>query len=103
MTHEELYHQYLYEVSLFEKYGSKNVITFDEWKRIKSTMENTQLTTAPELPVTTLDNDCYMYMFDDCISLTTAPELPARTVDESNLKLCRELLGHTTQDIDTLD
>ena len=31
MTQEELYQQYLDEVSLFERYGSKNVITFDEW------------------------------------------------------------------------
>ena len=42
MNEDKLYEQYLYEVSLFEKYGSKNVITFDEWKWIKSAMENTQ-------------------------------------------------------------
>lgn len=42
MDKDKLYEQYLYEVSLFEKYGSKNVITFDEWKWIKSAMENTQ-------------------------------------------------------------
>lgn len=42
MNEDKLYEQYLYEVSSFEKYGSKNVITFNEWKWIKSTMENTQ-------------------------------------------------------------
>jgi len=42
MDGNKLYEQYLYEVSLFEKYGSKNVITFDEWKWIKLAIENTQ-------------------------------------------------------------
>ena len=38
------------------------------------------LTTAPELPVTTLAIDCYNQMFQGCTSLTTAPELPATTL-----------------------
>lgn len=42
MDEDKLYEEYLYEVSSFEKYGSENVITFDEWKWIKSAMENTQ-------------------------------------------------------------
>lgn len=36
----------------------------------------TSLTTAPELPATTLGSQCYFYMFDGCISLATTPELP---------------------------
>jgi hypothetical protein len=40
----------------------------------------TSLTTAPELPATTLANSCYQNMFDNCTSLTTAPELPATTL-----------------------
>ena len=40
----------------------------------------TALTTAPELPATTLANYCYRYMFYGCTSLTTAPELPATTL-----------------------
>jgi hypothetical protein len=40
----------------------------------------TSLTTAPELPATTLTNYCYQYMFSGCTSLTTAPELPATTL-----------------------
>ncbi len=35
------------------------------------------LTTAPELPATTLVDYCYKGMFKNCVSLTTAPVLPA--------------------------
>ena len=38
------------------------------------------LKTAPELPATTLAPYCYVAMFYDCNSLTTAPELPATTL-----------------------
>ena len=39
------------------------------------------LTTAPStLPATTLAERCYNSMFGDCTSLTTAPELPANTL-----------------------
>ena len=38
------------------------------------------LTTAPELPATTLAQGCYERMFLGCRSLTTAPELPATTL-----------------------
>jgi hypothetical protein len=40
----------------------------------------TGLTTAPELPATTLANSCYSHMFSGCTGLTTAPELPATTL-----------------------
>ena len=40
----------------------------------------TSLTTAPQLPATTLTDSCYYYMFSGCTSLTTAPELPATTL-----------------------
>ena len=40
----------------------------------------TALTTAPELPATTLADYCYSEMFFDCTALTTAPELPAETL-----------------------
>lgn len=42
----------------------------------------TSLTTAPELPATTLADRCYYRMFAYCKSLTTAPELPAETLKE---------------------
>lgn len=38
------------------------------------------LTTAPELPATTLATGCYRNMFSNCTSLTVAPELPATTL-----------------------
>ncbi len=40
----------------------------------------TSLTTAPELPATTLAIECYYGMFSGCTSLTAAPELPATTL-----------------------
>ena len=43
----------------------------------------TSLTTAPELPATTLAYDCYGYMFGNCPSLTSAPALPATMLAEN--------------------
>ena len=40
----------------------------------------TSLTSAPELPATTLADSCYYSMFYGCTSLTNAPELPATTL-----------------------
>ena len=40
----------------------------------------TQLTTAPELPATTLAASCYIEMFNGCTALKKAPELPATTL-----------------------
>lgn len=40
----------------------------------------TSLTSAPELPATTLTYGCYDQMFSECTNLTTAPELPAMTL-----------------------
>ena len=42
--------------------------------------ECTSLASAPELPATTLANNCYDSMFFNCTSLTSAPELPATTL-----------------------
>lgn len=38
------------------------------------------LTSAPELPATTLAESCYSVMFSGCTSLTSAPKLPATTL-----------------------
>ena len=51
------------------------------------------LTTAPELPATTLKSNCYAYMFDSCYSLTKMPELPARTLADS---CYRDMFSHCT-------
>ena len=42
----------------------------------------TSLVNAPELPATTLANYCYNSMFNGCTSLSNAPELPATTLAE---------------------
>lgn len=42
----------------------------------------TVLTSAPELPATTLAGNCYTNMFRGCTSLTSAPVLPATTLAE---------------------
>ena len=42
----------------------------------------TTLTTAPELPATTLAYGCYAMMFNNCTSLTKAPALPAEGLAE---------------------
>ena len=46
--------------------------------------ENIVLRDASELilPATTLTNECYAWMFYNCISLTTTPTLPATTLDD---------------------
>ena len=41
------------------------------------------LTSAPELPATTLADNCYSFMFYGCTSLTAAPELKATTLARS--------------------
>ena len=38
------------------------------------------LTSAPQLPATTLASKCYSYMFSGCTNLKSAPELPAKTL-----------------------
>ena len=53
------------------------------------------LTSAPELPATTLADHCYYYMFFNCTSLTSAPELKATTLAdccyESMFEACTKL------------
>ncbi len=47
----------------------------------------TNLTSAPDLPATTLSSDCYAAMFKSCTSLTSIPEaLPATTLYEYSYK-----------------
>ena len=42
----------------------------------------TVLTSAPELPATSLADNCYSFMFSGCSALTSAPSLPAKTLAE---------------------
>ena len=53
------------------------------------------LTSAPELPATTLGDNCYGYMFNSCSSLLSSPELPATEVSPASyacmFRLCTGL------------
>ena len=57
----------------------------------------TQLTTAPDLPATTLADSCYYFMFQGCSSLTYTPELPATTL----VKNCYRGMFHTCSSLTT--
>ena len=54
------------------------------------------LTTAPELPATTLAPYCYYAMFYHCDGLTTAPKLPATTLAEACYKQMFQSTSLTT-------
>ena len=53
----------------------------------------TALTTAPELPATTLSEGCYQNMFRGCINLITTTELPATSLTSTNLCYSEMFLG----------
>ena len=54
--------------------------TMTDYAFIRMFKDCTSLTTAPELPATTLSRGCYSEMFIRCASLTQAPVLPATTL-----------------------
>ena len=71
-----------------------NILTLLDWRiynivetnnaRFCCLFENCSvLTSAPELPATTLADNCYGYMFLGCKNLTSAPELPATTLTDN--------------------
>ena len=64
----------------YENYDTANT---SEAKFKELFKDCTQLTTAPELPVTSLAESCYFYMFQGCSSLTQAPALPATTLTKN--------------------
>ena len=57
----------------------------------------TSLTDAPVLPATTLSSGCYSCMFEGCTSLTQAPELPATVLAEACYELMFEDCTSLTQ------
>lgn len=61
----------------------------------------TSLTSAPELPATTITNNCYYSMFNWCTNLETLPELPATTLNNycynSMFRNCSKIKLSTTQ------
>ena len=65
------------------------------------------LTSAPELPATTLADFCYSNMFEGCTSLTSAPELKATTLADycysSMFEGCTSLTAATELKATTLE
>lgn len=55
------------------------------------------LTQAPALPITTLANECYVYMFSNCKYLKQAPDLPATTLAEGCYSRMFEKCSSITQ------
>ena len=93
-TNPNDYHKFTTENGEFEASGNVNSL-LEEDPNIARTMslENEQfcyaqlfsgtlLTTAPELPATTLAYGCYAMMFQNCPILNTAPALPATTLTD---------------------
>ena len=83
MTREEAYREYLNDVSAFEKYGSSNIISFEDWLDIKG------------IEIDYVGNE---YKWISSIK----DNIPNR-IEEKELKFYKELLGHTSQDIDILE
>ena len=95
-TSPDDYHKFIttseFEDSGFEASGNVNsLLEEDEYIARTMSLENRQfcyaylfsgtlLTTAPELPATTLAYGCYAMMFENCPILNTAPKLPATTL-----------------------
>ena len=87
----ENYHKFDF-IGEFESSGNVNsLLEEDEYIARAMSLENRDfcyaylfsgghLTTAPELPATTLAYGCYAMMFNGCSSLTQAPELPTTTL-----------------------
>ena len=61
-------------------YKNYKTVNTDNARFYKLFVECKQLISAPELPATTLANNCYCDMFNGCTNLTSAPELPATTL-----------------------
>ena len=90
-TSPENYHKFDF-IGQFEASGNVNsLLEEDENVARTISLENRDfcyaylfsggnLTTAPELPATTLAYGCYAMMFNGCLSLTQAPALPATTL-----------------------
>lgn len=83
MTKENAYREYLNNVSAFEKYDSSNIISFEDWLDIKG------------IEIDYVENEYkWLSLIKDNI---------INRIEEKELKFYKELLYHTSQDIDTLD
>ena len=71
-------------MSLLSASNPQYTLTSDNTFAFKGLFRNCgNLTTAPELPSTTVARNCYRAMFINCTGLTTAPSLPATTLEQS--------------------
>ena len=61
-------------------YKTYKTVNTNEARFYKLFMKCSELTSAPELPATTLAVECYYNMFFSCSQLTSAPDLPATTL-----------------------
>ena len=61
----------------------KSLTTISAPRAFEHLFWESKITTAPELPATTLSQHCYEGMFDSCYYLTTPPALPATTLAAS--------------------
>ena len=61
-------------------YKTYKTVNTNKARFYKLFMKCSELTSAPELPATTLAEGCYCDMFNGCTNLTSAPELPATTL-----------------------
>lgn len=55
----------------------------EDWCYYMMFQDCKKITTAPELPATTMKEWCYAWMFSGCASLTSVPELSATTLAEA--------------------
>lgn len=60
-----------------------NLTSYNSWTFQHLFSGCTSLTSAPELPATTLADACYFAMFEGCTGLTSAPNLPAKSLTEA--------------------
>lgn len=65
----------------FMVYNGKHPV-MDDHAFLDLFQDNTALITPPELPATTLANNCYEEMFSGCTNLAKLPALPATTMAE---------------------
>lgn len=81
-------------MTLVDPTGKEKTIPCDYC--FKSLFYGTSISTAPELPATTLKSYCYADMFNSCEKLTEAPEIPATTVAKyscySMFQYCKSLI-----------
>ena len=68
-------------MSLLSKTGFEELTSVPQYCFYSFFLDNTVITTPPELPATTVGQYAYYDMFNGCTALTVAPALPATTLN----------------------